>query len=252
MWIDSHTHINDEAFKDDLDQVLENMISNDVRKAMIISLNKEELEIARKINHPEIIFKRSIGIFPTDAFEFNREKIEDIYKEYYQDDIDAIGEIGLDYYWDKDHHDIQKEIFIEQLKIAKELNKPVIIHSRDAAEDTFNILKNSNNKVIMHCYSGSLEMAKEYQKLGFYISIAGTVTFKNARVPLEVAKNIDINKLLIETDCPYLTPVPFRGKRNEPAYVMHTGKFIAENIGMDINEFQMIIEKNYKEAFSRV
>ena len=251
MWIDSHCHLNDEAYLEDLNNVLDNMLIHDVRKAMLISLNLDDLNKARNINKEGIIFKRSIGVFPTDTYEFNKNQIEEIYQEFKKDDIDAIGEIGLDYHWDKDHKDIQKELFIEQLKIAKELNKPVIIHSRDAAEDTFNILKNSGNKGVMHCYSGSKELAKEYIKIGFYISIAGPVTFKNAREPLEVIEVVPLDKLLIETDSPYLSPTPNRGKRNEPSNVRYTGEFIANHLGIDVEEFKKIMENNYDMLFSR-
>lgn len=251
MWIDSHCHLNDEAYYEDLDVVLDNMANNDVRKAMLISLNLNDLNLARKINHKDIIFKRSIAVFPTDSYEFNRKQIEEIYNEFNKDDINAIGEIGLDYHWDKDHKDIQKQIFKEQLNIAKQLDKPVIIHSRDAAEDTFNILKESGNKGVMHCYSGSKELAKEYVKIGFYISIAGPVTFKNAKEPLEVIEVVPLDRLLIETDSPYLTPVPKRGQRNEPANVRYTGEFIANRLGIEIEEFKRIIESNYERLFNK-
>lgn len=251
MWIDSHCHLNDEAYKDDLDIVLKNMYDNDILKAMLISLNLNELNIARNINYKNIEFKKSIGVFPTDTYEFDEKTIEEIINEFKKDDIDAIGEIGLDYHWDKDHKERQKELFKKQLLIAKELNKPVIIHSRDASEDTFNILKETGNKGVMHCYSGSMEMAKEYVKLGFYISIAGTVTFKNARQAIEVIENIPIEKMLIETDSPYLTPVPNRGKRNEPAYVRYTGEFIANKLNIPIDLFQKQIEENYDTLFNK-
>ena len=250
MWIDSHCHLNDEAYNNDLNEVLNNMVENDVRKAMLISLSLEELNIARNIHHPDITFKKSIGVFPTDTFEFSNDKIEKIFNEFKANDISAIGEIGLDYHWDKDHKEIQKELFKKQLEIAKKLNKPVIIHSRDASEDTFNILKESGNKGVMHCYSGSKEMAKEYVKLGFYISIAGPVTFKNAKEPLEVIEVVPLDRLLIETDSPYLTPSPNRGKRNEPAYVKYTGEFIANRLGIDIETFKQQIETNYDRLFN--
>ena len=251
MWIDSHCHLNDERYKDDLNIVLDNMVENDVLKAMLISLNLNELEISRNIKHKDITFRRSIGVFPTDTYELKEAEINEIINEFNKDDIDAIGEIGLDYYWDKEHKERQKELFIKQLKIAKELDKPVLIHSRDAAEDTFNILKESGNRGVMHCYSGSKEMAKEYVKLGFYISIAGTVTFKNARQTLEVIEVVPLDKLLIETDAPYLTPVPFRGKRNEPAYVKYTGEFITNRLNIPIDIFQKQIEDNYETLFSK-
>ncbi len=250
MWIDSHCHINDEAFKDDLDEVLSRMIENDVRKAMIVSLNEDDLRISRTIQKEGISFKRSIGVFPEDAWVFEDEKIERILKECAAEDIAAVGEIGLDYYWDKEHKEKQKEVFRRQLMLAKELDKPVIIHSRDAMEDTYKLIKESGiHRGVMHCYSGSKEMAKEFVKLGFHISIAGPVTFKNAREPKEVIKEVPLDRLLIETDSPYLTPVPHRGKRNEPSYVVHTGRFIAEQLGIDEEVFRRRVEENYDELF---
>ncbi|MBQ1508474.1 MAG: TatD family hydrolase, partial [Erysipelotrichaceae bacterium] len=214
MWIDSHCHINDKAFDEDRDEVLDRMVKADVRKAMIVSLNKPELEKARTIRKQGIDFLLSVGVFPEDSYVFSEEEKKAVYDEFAKPDIAAVGEIGLDYYWDKEHKEIQQEVFKTQLAMAKDLKKPVIIHSRDAAEDTYKILKESGVTGVMHCYSGSHEMALEYVKLGFYISLAGVVTFKNAREPLEVARAVPLDRLLIETDCPYLTPVPYRGKRN--------------------------------------
>ena len=151
----------------------------------------------------------------------------------------AIGEIGLDYYYDNSPRDIQRQKFIEQLNLAKEVDLPVIIHSRDAAQETFDILKEAqdgNLEGVIHCYSGSVDMALEYIKLGFYISLGGPVTFKNARISKEVAKAVPIDKLLIETDSPYLTPEPNRGKRNEPAYVRYVAGTIAEIRGIPLKK----------------
>ena len=253
MWIDSHCHINDEAFQDDLGEVLDRMIENDVRKAMIVSLSLEELEIARNIHREGIAFDRSIGVFPEDAYRYTDEEIEAVLRECEKEDITAIGEIGLDYYWDKEHKERQQEVFRRQLDLAKRLDKPVIIHSRDAAEDTFRIIKESGvRRGVMHCYSGSREMAKEYVKLGFYISLAGTVTFKNAKEPPEVAKIVPLDRLLIETDCPYLTPVPHRGKRNEPSYAVFTGRHIASLTGIGEEVLEEALVRNYDELFHHV
>lgn len=243
-WLDSHCHINGREYYDDLDSVLDNMVFSDVSKCMIVSLNTDEFDYSLKINHPDIEFKRSIGIYPEDVDKYS---LED-FRPYYEK-ADAIGEIGLDYYWTKENISKQKEIFIEQMKIANSLNKPVIIHSREAMKDTYDILKEYRNRGVLHCYSGSKEMAREFVKLGYYISFAGVITFKNAKEPLEVAKNIPLDHMLIETDSPYLTPVPKRGKCNEPANVVYTGRFICENLGIDENEFKDIINSNYDRLF---
>ena len=246
-YLDSHCHINGQEYYEDLDNVLENMVFSDVKKAMIISLNPEEYQRALSIKHEKIDFKYAIGIYPEDVDKYD---IKD-FEKYFQE-VDAIGEIGLDYYWSKDHVQRQNEVFDMQLSIAERLNKPVIIHSRSAAKDTYDILKKHKCRGVLHCYSGSKEMAKELIKLGYYISFAGVITFKNAKEPLEVAKSIPLDKILVETDSPYLAPVPKRGKRNEPANVVYTAKFIAENLQVDIDEFNKAINKNYDELFGGI
>lgn len=243
-YLDSHCHINGEEFFEDIDVVLNNMVLSDVKKAMIISLNPKEYQRAMTINHKNIVFKRAIGIYPEDVLKYDIKDFEEYFKE-----ADAIGEIGLDYYWSKENIEKQKEVFDLQLSIAEKLNKPVIIHSRSAAQDTYDILKKHKCRGVLHCYSGSKEMAKELIKLGYYISFAGVITFKNAKEPLEVAKNISLERMLVETDSPYLAPVPKRGKRNEPANVVYTAKFIADNLNINIEEFNEIINKNYDDLF---
>lgn len=248
-WLDSHCHINDEAFKDDLDQVLARMVENDVKKAMIISSYIEDFEYGLNIKHPEIEFKRSLGIYPGDVNDVD-EALFERYASLYEDDrCQAIGEIGLDYHWDKDNKERQKEIFERQLKIAERLGKPVIIHSRDAIQDTYDLMKKYKNEGVMHCYSDSAEMAVEFVKLGYYISISGTVTWKNAKEPLRVIHSVPLERLLIETDCPYLTPSPNRGKRNEPSYVVYTGRKICEELGLNEEDFRKQLNENYHRLF---
>ena len=232
-YLDSHCHINDEAFKDDLTLVLDNMADNNVLKAMIISSYLDDYRYALDIRHENIVFKHSLGVYPGDVDKLD-EELFDKYVEIYKDDsCDAIGEIGLDYYWQKDNKDRQKQIFKRQLAIAQDLGKPVIIHSRDAIQDTYDIMKQYDICAVMHCYSDSAEMAREFVKLGYYISISGVITWKNAKEALRVIREVPLDRLLIETDCPYLTPAPNRGKRNEPAYVVYVGKKICEELGID-------------------
>lgn len=248
-WLDSHCHLNDEAFKDDLDIVLDNMVSNDVLKAMIISNSLDDYNYGLRINHPKIDFKHALGVYPGDVDDLSEDLFKEFEKIYESEKCVAIGEIGLDYYWDKHNKDRQKEIFKRQLELSIKLNKPVIIHSRDAIQDTYDLLKKYHTKGVMHCYSDSAEMAKEFVKLGYYISISGTITFKNAKEPLRVIEQIPLDKLLIETDCPYLTPSPNRGKRNEPAYVIYTGKKICEYLNIDEESFKIQLNKNYHDCF---
>ena len=248
-WLDSHCHINDKAFRDDLDAVLENMANNDVLKAMIISSYPDDYDYGLTIKHDKIAFKHSLGVYPGDVNDLDEDKYAEYVRRCKETECVAIGEIGLDYYWDKDNKERQKEVFERQLLLAEKLKKPVIIHSRDAIADTYELLKKIPVKGVMHCYSDSAEMAKEFVKLGFYISISGTITWKNAKEPLRVIREVPLDRLLIETDCHYLTPSPNRGKRNEPAYVVYTGRKICEELGLTEEEFQRQLNCNYHELF---
>ena len=239
-YLDSHCHLNDEAYDADLEEVLDRMLKNNVRKAMIICVSLDDYKKTLGIVKEGIEFKKAIGIYP----EYTSISEEDL-AEYVRlmKECDAIGEIG------PDTREKQKELFIRQIGIAREMDKPVIVHARDAMGDCFDILKEHRCRGVLHCYSGSAEMARELVKLGYYISIAGPITWKNAREPLEVIKSVPLDRLLIETDCPYLTPAPHRGKRNEPAYVVHTAGKIMEELGLDEETFLKQINANYDHLF---
>ena len=251
-WTDSHCHINDEAFKDDLDDVLNNMLVNDVKQAMIISSYIKDFYYGLDIKKDGIDFKHSLGIYPGDVDDVDDNLFCEFAKLFEDDRCDAIGEIGLDYHWNKENKDKQIEIFKRQIDIAIRINKPIIVHARDAIQDTFDIMKENKCRGVLHCYSGSSEMAKEFIKLGYYISISGTITWKNARQVLEVIRVVPLDKLLIETDCPYLTPAPNRGKRNEPSYVVYTGKKICEELNIDEEVFKKQISENYHKLFDKI
>ncbi len=246
-YLDSHCHINDESYLQDLDEVLDRMLTNKVTKAMLVCVSLDDYQRTLNIKKEGIEFKKAIGVYPEyidmDEDEFNKYVT-------LMEKCDAVGEIGLDYHWYKDTKDKQIDLFIRQIEIANKLNKPVIIHAREALGDTYKILKKHPCKAVLHCYSGSYELAKEFIKLGYYISIGGPVTFKNAKEPLEVAANIPLDKLLIETDSPYLSPVPNRGKRNEPSNVVYTAKKIMEIRGIDEDSFLEQINKNYDNLFN--
>ena len=248
-WIDSHCHIIDEAFSDDFDEIIKRIEENNIERCMIVCCYDHEYDKAIALAKKDSRFDVAVGIHPSDVKKLN----DDIWNKFieYSNNpyVKAIGEIGLDYYWDKDNKDDQKDIFIRQIEIANKLNKPILVHSRDAMQDTFDIMKKYPTKGVMHCYSGSREMAKEFMKLGYYLSLGGPVTYKNANEPKEVAKIIDDDKILIETDCPYLTPVPFRGKRNEPSYVIYTGKYISELRNVDEDVFKDQLVNNYDRLF---
>lgn len=251
-WLDSHCHINDNAFKDDLDSVLSNMVNSDVTKAMIISSYIDDYNYGLAISNPNISFKHSLGIYPGDVDDVDEELFNKYSNLFSNDECDAIGEIGLDYHWSKDNKDKQKEIFERQVIIAKKLKKPIIVHTREAVQDTYDILKRNVVKGVIHCYSDSAQMARNFVKLGYYISISGTITWKNAKEPLEVIKAVPLDRLLIETDCPYLTPEPNRGKRNEPSNVVYTGKKICEELGISEELFKTQLNDNYHRLFDKV
>ncbi len=226
--IDTHAHIDFEDYNKDFTQMLSRLDEYGVKKLVIPSNDVKSHENVLKIISEYKNFYGAIGLHPSSANEFNEQVLCDMKKYLKEEKIVAIGECGLDYYWDKDNKELQKEVFIEQIKLAKEFNKTLIVHDREAHGDTFDILKKyaENLNVILHCYSGSVEFAKECIKMGWKIGLGGVVTFKNAKNVHAVAQEISLENMVLETDCPFLTPEPHRGERNEPAYV----KFVAENI----------------------
>lgn len=225
MVIDTHCHLSIDDY-DNLKQVIKNMDDN----IMIVSgvntkSNMEVLNLASKYKN----IYATIGIHPEEITESIERDIMFVEENINNPKVVGIGEIGLDYHYCKDNKDEQKKWFIKQLQLAKKYDKCVVVHSRDATLDTYEILKESgNNKVNIHCFSGSLDVARNYINLGYYLGIGGVVTFKNADKIKEVVKNVDLSYLLLETDSPYLTPEPYRGKKNEPANVYQVAKKIAE------------------------
>lgn len=253
MFIDSHAHLDDKRFDEDRDLVIKSLKENGIDIAVNIGADLQSsinsVELSKKYEN----IYASVGIHPHSADEADEKALEKIKELADNEKVVAIGEIGLDYYYDNSPREKQRECFKEHLKLAKELNLPVVIHSRDAAQETFDIIQEAQDgtlRGVMHCYSGSVEMAEEYiNKLGFYISIGGPVTFKNARVVKDVAQSVPLDKLLIETDCPYLTPEPYRGKRNEPMYVKYTAAEIAKLRGITVEELAEATSRNARELF---
>jgi TatD DNase family protein len=247
-WTDTHAHLAEDEFKDDIQEVIHRAGENHVERIVLIGCEVRGALKALKLAHTNNLFDVAIGFHPGDVLHHhNYDQMFELMKD---DKVKIIGEIGLDFYWDKnpEHHKLQEELFIKQIEWANQLNKPICVHMRDASKRTLELLKEypANRKGIMHCFSGSLEIAREFIKLGYYISLAGPVTFKNAHVPKEVAKYIDINYLLIETDSPYLTPHPYRGKRNESYYVVEVAKEIAELRNITLEDLSGILENNYQ------
>lgn len=252
MLIDSHAHLDDGRFDKDRDRLIKGLkelgIDLVINPGADLNSSIKAVSLTEKYNN----IYAAVGVHPHSAKEMDGSTIEILKSFTNREKVVAIGEIGLDYYYDNSPRDIQQERFIEQLNLAKEVDLPVIIHTREATKDTFDILKEAQDGTlegVMHCYSGSVEMAMEYIKLGFYISLAGPVTFKNARVSKEVAKAVPLGKLMIETDSPYLTPEPYRGKRNEPFYVRYVAGTIAELRGITFEELAKKTSENAKKLF---
>ena len=192
------------------------------------------------------------GVHPNETDELNEENFCWLREQCKHPKVVAVGEIGLDYYWDKPEHDIQKKWFVRQLELAREINKPVIIHSREAAKDTYDIMKANNAAEVggvVHCYSYSTELALEFVKMGFYIGIGGVVTFQNAKKMVEVVASVPLEHLLLETDCPYLAPVPNRGKRNSSLNLPYIAQKIAEIKGVLYNEVVEITARNARKMY---
>ena len=249
--MDSHAHLEDEKYDKDREEIIEEC-KKDLTFLINVGSNlltsKQSIELA----HNYDFIYASVGIHPHDA-QREFDKVEEIERLALQEKVVAIGEIGLDYYYDDPPKEFQKEIFIKQIRLAKKLNLPIIIHDRDAHGDILDILKQEWTKDlrgVFHSYSGSVEMAFQVIEMNFYISLGGPVTFKNAKKPKEVAKAVPIEKLLIETDSPYLTPEPYRGKRNTPVYVKFVAKKIAELREMPYEEVCRITAENAIKLFN--
>lgn len=247
-WIDSHAHLCEDNFKEDIDMVINNAINANVKRIMVIVCGLDQVDHGLALKKQYDIIDLALGIHPEDADEADDQMLVKLDLLLATKAFVAVGEIGLDYYWRKDNKVKQQALFDAQLKLANKHQLPVLVHSREAAQDTYTMLKAANvvRKGVMHCYSGSVEMAKEYVKLGYLISLAGPVTFKNAVLPVAVAKQLDIKDLLIETDSPFMAPVPKRGKRNEPAYVRFVGEYISALKGIDEAEFIKQLHINYQ------
>ena len=250
MLIDTHSHIDMENFEQRFDEVLKNAKQNDVEKVVIPGVEPSGFKKISEICEKYENIYGAVGVHPEEVNSFN-EKAEELIKKYLKNSkIIAVGEIGLDYYWDKSQIEKQKEIFERQILIAKKAQKPVLVHDREAHQDSFEILKRTKANeigVVMHCFSGSPEFAMECVKEGFYIALGGVVTFKNAKKVKEVAKIIPLDRLLLETDAPYMAPVPYRGKENEPAYVKYVAQEIANLRNISYEEVAETTTNNAKK-----
>ncbi len=254
MLFDSHAHLNDERFDEDREELINSLQEKGVDLVLnpgaCIETSKSSVELANKYD----FIYAAVGVHPHDVGNMTEDDIETLRKLALENDkVKAIGEIGLDYYYDTYPREDQKKWFKRQIELANELKLPIIIHDRDAHGDTFEIIKNTKSPEIgcvLHCYSGNVELAREYVKMGCYISIPGTVTFKNNKKTVEVAKEIPLEYLLIETDSPYMAPVPNRGKRNDPSMVQFVADKIAQEKGISYEQVCEATKENAKRFFN--
>ena len=244
MLIDTHCHLSYEDYEN-LDEIIKNMNGIMIASGCSDKTNKEVLELVNK--YPNVY--GTLGIHPEEINNITEESFKTIENNINNPKIVAIGEIGLDYYWVKDNNEEQIKLFKKQLDLATKYNKPVVIHTRDSVQDAYDILKEYKLKGTIHCFSSSLEMAREFIKIGYKIGIGGVVTFKNSMKLQDIVKNIDLKDILLETDSPYLTPEPYRGKRNNPSMVYYVAKKISEIKNIDIDEVINITGENAIREF---
>lgn len=251
--INTHSHVN-MLRETNIDEAIQNAIDNKIVTIVPSSSAQDIFDTDKFIKKYNDVYGY-VGVFPEEVKDFSDKTLADM-EEIIKSNpkIIGIGEIGLDYYWDKSFKELQKEVFIKQIEFANQMNLPLNIHSRESHLDTLEILKkyNKNSTAIMHCFSGSLEFARECIKEGIYIALGGVVTFKNAKKTKEVAKNIPLEYLLLETDDPYLAPVPFRGKENQPMYVKYVAEEIANLRGITPEEVAKTSTENAKKIFKNI
>ncbi|WP_297518727.1 TatD family hydrolase [uncultured Clostridium sp.] len=251
---DSHAHYNSEQYDEDRNEVIERIKENRVIGVMNcgtdVASSKDTVALCEKYD----IFYGAVGVHPSDAFNVDDKMMSEIEELASHPKIKAIGEVGLDYYWEENpSREEQKATFRKHLELAKKLNMPIIIHDRDAHQDTLEIMKEYPDVIgVVHCFSGSAEMAAECLKLGYYIGITGVVTFKNAKKIIDVVEVVPMDRLLVETDAPFMSPVPKRGKRNESSYVEYVIEKIAEIKGITSVEVSEKTIENTKKLFNIV
>jgi TatD DNase family protein len=252
MIFDSHAHYDDRQFEEDRDRLLETLAEAGVGTVVNIgaSLHSSEASVRLAQKYPFVY--AAVGVHPSDVAELNENGMKCLEALAQEKKVVAIGEIGLDYHYDEPTEDLQKYWFEAQLELTASIGKPVIIHSRDAAKDTMNIMQKYTPKLhggVIHCFSYSKEIAKEYVDMGYYIGVGGVLTFKNGRKLVEVVENIPLNKIVLETDCPYLAPEPFRGKRNDSTKLQYVVTRMAEILGMDEAEIIRITQENAMKLY---
>ena len=247
MFVDTHCHLYP-SYYEDLEDIISKIKPSEIYRVINNGIDKTtNIEVVKQVKKYDSVYG-AIGIHPESVDNYTEEDLKYLEEHIKDEKIVAIGEIGLDYYWVKDNKEKQKELFEKQLKIAEKYNIPVIIHSREATQDTIDILKKYKVRGIIHSFSGSYEVAQIYIKMGFLLGINGVITFKNCNLK-DVVRKIELCNIVLETDSPYLTPVPFRGKRNDPTKVMYIAKYIAELKGISLEELSKEINGNLNRLF---
>ena len=252
MIFDTHAHYDDDAFDEDRDELLSGMTAKNVEYIVNVgaSMASSKRSIALAEKYPFIY--AAVGVHPDEVGKLDDEKFEKLREWTIHEKVKAVGEIGLDYYWDKEQHDLQKHWFMRQMELAHEVNLPIIVHSREAAKDTLDMIiaaKPLDLSGIIHCYSYSVEQAREYLNMGYYIGIGGVLTFKNAKKLKEVAEYAPLSQIVLETDCPYLAPTPYRGKRNDSSMIAYVAEELAAIKQMPIEEVLCITNENGKKLY---
>lgn len=252
MLTDTHTHLDAEQFDEDRGEVIQRALDNGITRIINIGFNRETIPTSMQLAEKYDFIYSAVGWHPQDAKDMTSEELDWIESLCSHPKVVAIGEIGLDYYWDTSPKEVQQTVFREQIRLARKVKMPIIIHNRDAHQDIVRILKEEKAEEVggvMHCFSGSWEVAKQCLDMNFYISFGGPVTFKNAKQPKEVLSKVPLDRLLVETDAPYLTPHPFRGKRNETGYVRLVAEAVAEIKQLKLEEIARITTENADKCF---
>ncbi|MFY9175259.1 MAG: TatD family hydrolase [Peptococcia bacterium] len=252
MYFDTHAHLDDRKYREDQDLVISRAKEAGLELIVNVGYNiasaRRTVELTKKYD----LIYGTVGMHPHDAKDLDGDGLRELKRLAQEPKIVAIGEIGLDYHYDHSPRDVQQRVFRRMIGLAQEVKLPIVIHDREAHEDVFRILREEKAEEvggIFHCYSGSWPLAKEAIEMGFYISIAGPITFHNAKKTVEVVKEVPLEWLLIETDSPYLAPVPYRGKRNEPAHVVKVAEMIAQIKGLEVEEVGRVTTANGKRAY---
>lgn len=251
MIFDTHAHYDSSQFDEDREELLLSMPEQGVGTIVNVGASYESCFAVPEMVKKYPFMYAAVGVHPDEVGSLNEDTFGKMKEQFRKEKVIAVGEIGLDYYWDNESHDLQKKWFVRQLELAGELSLPVLIHSREAAADTMDIMKRYGQGLggVIHCFSYSKEMAAEYVKMGFYIGVGGVVTFKNGRKLKEVVAEIPLESIVLETDCPYLAPVPFRGKRNNSSYIRYAAEEIARIKEISVSQVIRQTEINAKKMY---